>query len=134
MHDSTLVVYEESLGASTLESSTLPLNLPIALCFHRGITDYFSTPAANEDESLQELISKLEDLPTLPSDTSLRYLSLPAPLRLVPALDPLIHEITRTCTSKGVELYWDVAPELEHGSTVSPALWRRARELKRELQ
>lgn len=109
-------------------------NLPSSLRIYLKEADLVPLDNATQEYAfdLRDLHDLLLMLPAKPSSTSLRHLSLPLPLSRAPSLGSLLAAVVETCQKKGAEVYYDEKLQWGYESMVSPALWRRARELRRE--
>jgi hypothetical protein len=87
---------------------------------------------ANIAEALKSFAQILLDLPTTPSSTSFRYLTLPRHLLGEPSLSAHAQAVRQACERKGVEVFWEQTPREGTTSLVSHDLWRKARQLRRE--
>jgi hypothetical protein len=135
---STLVVIDVNLDSPTClrrfpNGSALPRAFRLCLVDH----NCFDLPGDTvvllfTMKTLATLTQLLDDLPSSPSSTSLRFLSLPHLFRQQTDLSRALGDLISACEAKGVEVFYDPASDWEAESLVSPSLWRRARELKQE--
>lgn len=116
----TLRVIDQSLTSPRTDLSTLPSCL--RLYFQSADLDFNDASLEDATHNLRKLVRRLSDLPPSPSSTSLRYLSLPLPLRRQPSLKFIFERITALCAEKGVEVIWDPALDWACQSAVSPGL------------